>query len=160
MSTFEETSQSIFRRFAESLAKVDLREAIAVPAVIGATAAFVGIGMQMQGQTDLLQHGGVAALDAYNRLQESLPIRQWLEQGLAGNLPAFGDNTEAKGAALMGAGPIISGAAVLLSRGFVKLREFMESAAEKLGQTPVAERIEPSEFAANNFEEPSHSPRG
>jgi hypothetical protein len=162
MKSFEEKSGSIFGRFVDSLAKVDLRTALAVPAAIGIAMTLTGAGMEAHGQLHLLQTAGPAALDAYHQTMDDLrasSIGEFLQQGLAGERPTFGGNTEARGMALMAGAPALAAATVLLSRGFVKLREFVETSAEKLRSHPAPERIEPRDFAADDFSEPSYSPR-
>ena len=63
--------------------------------------------MEAHGQTALLQHSGIAALDAYKDAMSAmqLPLRDWIEQGLAGKLQAFGDNTQARGFVTMAVAP-------------------------------------------------------
>jgi hypothetical protein len=123
--SFEETSSSLFERFNRTLAKVDLRHAVAVPAFAGAVLAMSGIGVEVHGQMHLLQTGGAAALDAYQQATQGLQahsITEFVQQGFAGQRPTFGGNTEARGFAMMGVGPMLSSASVLLARGFEKVR--------------------------------------
>jgi len=130
----EEKARGIFGRFTQTLAKVDLRAAIAIPAAVGVATVLVGVGMEVHGQSALMQHGGIAALDVYNDAMGAtqLPIREWLQQGLAGKLAAFGDNIQARGFVITAAAPVISTAAVTLARGFTKLKQALVARGERL----------------------------
>ena len=153
MTEFEKKAEGIFARFTQKLAKVDLRAAIAIPAAVGVATVLVGVGMEVHGQSALLQHGGVAALDAYRDAMSAmqLPVREWFQQGLAGKLTSFGDNTQARGFVITAAAPVFSAAAVTLARGFTKLKQALVARGESLREDAHA--------AAHSAEQPDDAGR-
>jgi hypothetical protein len=123
--TFEEKTQGLMAQFAERLAHVDLKHAVAVPAFLGAVAAIAGVGIEVQGQADLISHAGAAALDAYRAAGHAsgLDLTHWLKEGLAGDLHTFGGNMIARSVAFMAAAPAVSLAITALARGFTHIRD-------------------------------------
>lgn len=132
MSAFHEKAQGIFARFSQKLAQVDLRAALAVPAGIGCAIALGGVVQEFQGQLHLLQHGGQMAVDAYMRAGPSLSLGDWTLNGLAGKLGGAGDNTQAKGFAIMTVAPVISATSVLLARGFNSFKSILSDRGDRL----------------------------
>lgn len=130
-----EKANSLFSQFTEKLAKVDLRMAVAVPAVIGAVTAMYGIGMEFHGQQELLRQGGIAALDAYTTAMQANPIdsvSEYTRLAFKGELPSFGGNAQGIGIATAYIGPIVASAAVTLARGFEKAKAFLTEKAVQL----------------------------
>lgn len=145
-TNINEKSKDLFSRFCEKLGGVDLRMAVAVPAMIGCAIVIYGIGQEVQGQDALLAHGGYAALDVYKAAMHSLSMAadarekingEWSElnrlvaNSFAGRDQSFGGNMQVVGVVSAYVGPAISASAVLLARGFGKAKEFL---TEKAGQ--------------------------
>ncbi|HDR9034156.1 TPA: hypothetical protein QDB07_001625 [Burkholderia vietnamiensis] len=154
MSEFQKKAEGIFARFAEKLSKVDLKMAVSLPAVIGATVVVAGCALEAQGQLGLLRNandigpairGGVEALGAYKQTLGQYPFGEFLLRGIEGKLPSFGGNTQARGIAFMVAAPIVSAAAVTLSRGFRKIRSALHGQSEHMQReaTQALVAIEP-----------------
>lgn len=132
-------ANALFSQFTKKLAKVDLRLAVAVPAVIGAVTAMYGIGMEFHGQQELLRQGGVAALDAYNAAMQANPIdsvSEYTRLAFKGELPSFGGNTQGIGISTAYIGPIVASAAVTLARGFDRAKSFLTEKAVQLTNRP------------------------
>ncbi|MBC8641677.1 hypothetical protein IAG25_33160 [Caballeronia sp. EK] len=148
MSQLQEKAQGIFTRFAERLAKVDLRAAVAIPAAVGLVTVLGGVVMEMNGQTALLHQSGLTALHAYKDALAAadLPIAAWISQGFSGRLQSFGGDMQARGFALMAAAPVISAASVVLARGFTRLKESLAGVAKEAQQRAVA--LLPAQAAA------------
>lgn len=136
MFDFETQSRGLFNRFASKLAKVDLRLAAALPAMAGAMLACYGVGMEAHGQAQLLLQGGAHAIDAYNQMVQSHAhqlglnpdsIVDLITHGLKGDLASFGSNTQMRGITMMGAGPALSIATLMLARGFNSLSDKVQS---------------------------------
>ncbi len=130
----EERANNIFSRFCERLAKIDLRAAVAVPAVIGGVVAMYGIGLEVHGQSELLRQGGSAALDAYTTAMQSNPVDSVVEYtklAFAGELPSFGGNTQGVGVAIAYVGPAVASAVVVLERGFETVKKFLDEKLRK-----------------------------
>jgi len=140
MSQLQEKAQGIFTRFAERLAKIDLRAAVAIPAAIGLVTVMGGVVMEMNGQTALLHQSGLTALHAYKDALAAadLPIAAWISQGFDGRLQSFGGDMQARGFALMAAAPVISAASVVLARGFTRLKESLAGVARDAQQRAIA----------------------
>jgi hypothetical protein len=132
MSEFQKKAEGIFARFAEKLSKVDLKLAVSVPAVIGATVAVVGCALEAHGELGLLKHGGIAAVNAYKDTLVQYPFGEFILRGLEGKLPSFGGNTQARGFAFMAAAPIVSAASVSLARGFQKIKAALHGQGEEM----------------------------
>lgn len=132
MSEFQKKAEGIFAHFAEKLSKVDLKLAVSVPAVIGATVAVVGCALEAHGELGLLKHGGIAAVNAYKDALVQYPFGEFLLRGLEGKLPSFGGNTQARGFAFMAAAPIVSAASVTLARGFQKIKAALHGQGEQM----------------------------
>ena len=141
MNEFEKKAASIFARFTEKLAKVKLVDALLIPAAVGAAVVLAGAGVEVHGQNALLQHGGFPALDAYQHAMAAvqLPFRDWMQQGLSGTLPSFGDNTEVRGIALTAVAPVVGAVSVLLARGFGKLKGMLSERRERLREDAIAD---------------------
>lgn len=131
----EEKARGIFSRFTQTLAKVDLKNAVAIPALIGAATAIAGCALEAHGQAGLLQHGGLDALQAYKDALVQMPFMDFLRNGIEGKLQSFGGNTQARGMTLMAAAPVISVASVALARGLEKLRTAISDHATALQNT-------------------------
>ena len=110
--------KSRFQRIRQTVARIDLPVALAVPALIGVGVVLAGVLMEQNGQLALAKTAGYAALDAYRATQAAmqLPLAQWMSDGIAGSLTSFGSNTQARGMALMFAAPLIAVATVLAAR--------------------------------------------
>ncbi|KND62300.1 hypothetical protein BVER_01761c [Candidatus Burkholderia verschuerenii] len=132
MSEFQKKAEGIFARFAEKLSKVDLKLAVSIPAVIGATVAVAGCALEAHGELGVLKHGGIAAVNAYKDTLVQYPFGEFLRRGLEGKLPSFGGNTQARGFAFMVAAPIVSAASVSLARGFTGLKKMLAERGERL----------------------------
>ncbi|KVO15213.1 hypothetical protein [Burkholderia ubonensis] len=132
MNEFQKEAEGIFARFAEKLSKVDLKLAVSVPAVIGATVAVAGCALEAHGELTLLKHGGIAAVNAYKDTLVQYPFGEFLLRGLEGKLPSFGGNAQARGLAFMAAAPIVSAAAVTLARGFQKIKAALHGQGEQM----------------------------
>ena len=100
----------LIKKITPHVARIDLRVALAVSALIGVATAIAGCAMEADGQAHIATTFGYAALDAYRAAQAAmqLPLAQWLREGIAGNLTSFGDNTQARGFALMLALPLFA----------------------------------------------------
>ena len=132
MSEFQKKAEGIFARFAEKLAKVDLRLAVSVPAVIGATTVMIGCALEANGELGLLKHGGIAAVDAYKDALMHFPLGEYIRRGVEGKLASFGGNTQARGFAFMAGAPILGAASVSLARGFTGLKKMLAERGERL----------------------------
>ncbi|NIF40141.1 hypothetical protein F3J14_04335 [Burkholderia sp. Tr-862] len=141
MSEFQKKAEGLFARFAEKLSKVDLKLAVSLPAVIGATVVVAGCALEAHGELGLLRHGNdvgpalrgsMDALGAYKQTLGQYPFGEFLLRGIEGKLPSFGGNTQARGFAFMVAAPIISAAAVTLSRGFQKIKASLHGQGERM----------------------------
>ncbi len=132
MSEFQKKAEGIFARFAEKLSKVDLRLAVSVPAVIGATTVMVGCALEANGELGLLKHGGIAAVDAYKDALVHFPLGEYIRRGIEGKLASFGGNTQARGFAFMAGAPILGAASVSLARGFNGLKKMLAERGERL----------------------------
>ncbi|MEX3630268.1 MAG: hypothetical protein VB138_13260 [Burkholderia sp.] len=141
MSEFQKKAEGIFARFAEKLSKVDLKLAVSVPAVVGATVAIVGCALEAQGELGLLKHGGIAAVNAYKDTLVQYPFGEFLLRGLEGKLPSFGGDTQARGFAFMTAAPIVSAAAVTLARGFHKIKAALHGQGEQMRRGATQEVV-------------------
>lgn len=133
----ESKANGLFAQFCERLAKVDLKLAAAVPAAIGVVATMYGIGLEVQGQSDLLQHGGLMAVDAYKNAMQANPIdsvTEYARLAFAGKLPSFGGNAQGIGITVAVVAPAISTASVLLARGFEKAKAFLADRLEQVQQ--------------------------
>lgn len=128
----QEKTDGLFGRFCKQLAKLDLRTAAVVPAAIGAAVAMYGVGLEVHGTSELLQHGGHAAVDAYRTAMAAygeandIGALDYIKLGLQGQLPSFGGNAQGTGIGLAYVGPAISTAAVMLARGFDKVKAFLD----------------------------------
>ncbi|KVD93031.1 hypothetical protein WS63_08335 [Burkholderia stagnalis] len=146
MSEFQKKAEGIFARFAEKLSKVDLKLAVSVPAVIGATVAAVGCALEARGELGLLKHVDIEAVNAYKDTLVQYPFGEFLLRGLEGKLPSFGGNTQARGFAFMAAAPIVSAASVTLARGFQRIREMLHGQGEQMRHevTQAVVSVEPA----------------
>lgn len=142
MNEYEVKSASIFAKFAEKLGRVDLRAAVAIPAVIGAGLVMAGVAQEVHGQAHLLD-GGASQLMDYKETMRSmqLSLGDWVTQGLLGKLPSFGGDMQARGLATATVGPVLSSASVLLARGFTALKASLLAAAEPNKLDGVFERL-------------------
>jgi hypothetical protein len=135
MSALQEKSSRLFERFAEKLGQVDLSVAAAVPAAIGVITVFSGLALEMHGQTNLLQHGGIAGLATYNAslaAEHFSTIGEWLQGGVEGKLLSFGGNMQARGFAAMTVAPLLSVATVSLARGFHGIKAALNDKIQKI----------------------------
>lgn len=133
----ESKANGLFAQFCERLAKVDLKLAAAVPAAIGVVATMYGIGLEVHGQSELLQHGGLMAVDAYKNAMQANPIdsvTEYARLAFAGKLPSFGGNAQGIGITVAVVAPAISTASVLLARGFEKAKAFLADRFEQVKQ--------------------------
>lgn len=156
MSEFQKKAEGIFARFTDKLSKVDLKMAVSLPAVIGATVVAAGCALEAHGELGLLRHGSdvgpalrgsMEALGAYKQTLGQYPFGEFLLRGIEGKLPSFGGNAQARGFAFMVAAPIVSAAAVTLSRGFQKIKAALHGQGAHLQreatQTLIAVEPEP-----------------
>jgi len=124
----ETTAHGLFANFCNNLAQIDLRTAIAVPAVIGVVTAMYGIGLEVHGQSQLLQEGGALAVRAYKASMQVAPVDSILEYSklaFEGKLKSFGGNAQGVGVTLTYLGPAVAAATVTLARGFGKVKDFL-----------------------------------
>jgi len=137
LDTLAEKSRSLFGSFCERMAGLDLRAAAALPAAIGVCAALYGIGLEVHGQGELLQHGGHMALEAYKAAMQAVPIdsmSEYVRLALAGEHRSFGGNEQGVGFVAATAGPAFTTAAVLLARGFQAMREFVSGRVNRTAE--------------------------
>lgn len=150
MNSLEEKSSRLFNRFAEKLAKVDLKHAAALPAVIGVVTVIAGAAIEQHGQLDLLRHSGIAGLAAYKAslaAEQITTLTDWVQRGMEGKLLSFGGNMQARGFAMTTVAPLLSMASVSLARNFHQLKSYLNDRIEKireLGKSPAPDVQEPA----------------
>lgn len=127
-SNLDKQAQSLFSKFCSGLAQIDLRTAVAVPAIIGVVTTMYGLGLDVHGQSQLLQEGGLQAVQAYKAAMQVAPVDSLLEYSklaFEGKLPSFGGNAQGIGVTVSFVGPVIAAGAVTLARGFGKVKDFL-----------------------------------
>lgn len=141
MTDFERKVQGIFARFTEKLAKVDLRSAVATPAVVGAATAMAAMHPESTERAGL-GNTGPAASDT------SILSGNKLKEGVLGWLPTSAGSAHARGTLLTLAAPLLSAASITLARGFERMKAAfhekgeqmrVEATKEVIADTPVHE---------------------
>lgn len=157
MNSVQENSSRLFERFVGKLAAVDLRNATAIPAVIGVVTFFAGAALEAHGQSGLLEHGGLTELASYKAAlaaQHLSSVGEMLHAGLEGKLLSFGGNTQIRGFALMTVAPLVSAASVALARGFTNLKaslnDKLESIREFAGSARSDKEVDQTRRAPNS----------
>lgn len=149
MSTLQEKSSGLFERFAKQLGKVDLSMATAMPAMVGVLTVLSGAALEAHGQLGVLQHSGIAALDAYKAsIALDLNFSDWLQRGMDGKLPSFGGNIEARGFVTMAVAPMLGVATVSLARQFDNLKSTLSNKLQSIREwmrSPEPEDVKPSQ---------------
>ena len=132
MSRLKKGAGELFGKFTRSLAEVEMKSAALVPMTVSAVLLAAGIGMEVHGQSELLDQG-LGALNAYkDMLSNTNPssLAEHLKMGLKGELESFGGNQVVQGLVSGYVSPIVGMAAVALSRGYCHLKGWVE------GQNP------------------------
>lgn len=126
--------QGIFGEFCEKLGKVDLRAAAAVPAMLGCLTVLGGAVLEAHGQGELLRSAGVQALNSYlsGLAGRQLEFSQWMQDGLAGQLHAFGGDVQARGLAFAALGAVVGPASVGLARQYSSVKSFLSDGLSRV----------------------------
>jgi hypothetical protein len=128
-------ARKLFGSFCDRMASIDLRAAAALPAAIGVCTALYGVGLEVHGQGELLQHGGSMAVDAYRTAMQAVPIdsiTEYVRLAFSGAHRSFGGNEQGIGFGIAAAGPVLTTASVLLSRGFKAIGSFLDTKLNEL----------------------------
>ncbi|CAG9229856.1 hypothetical protein PSP6_540004 [Paraburkholderia tropica] len=110
--------KSPFQRIRQTVARIRVRDVLTFAPLIGIFVVLAGVLIEQRGELEIVRTSGWAALDAYRATKAALQLTfwQWIGEGIAGNLPSFGNNTQARGMALMFIVPLIAIATVLAAR--------------------------------------------
>lgn len=162
-NTLTQKTAALFERFCEKFSKINPVDALAVTATLGAMTWLYGVGMEVQGQADLIQAGGQAALDAYNNTISMLvdiqrdkhpdggaikELTNYINTALAGGHESFGGNAQGTGLAIIGASPVIALATFTLSNGFKTIKEFLsQKSAQNQEENETQNEIESQPMA-------------
>lgn len=104
-----------------SLSKIDLFLAWAIPCLIGCFIVIAGCVVEANGQLDLLRTAGPDAYIAYHAVHTSMSFFDWMQRGLDATLTTFGGNIQARGFVIAICGPMISMLTIISCRILNKL---------------------------------------
>lgn len=130
-------ASKISDRFLEKLSSIDLRYAVAIPAVLSTAVILAGVGVEVHHQHDLLKQG-YDVLQAYlnnvdtHKMAENTGIYDYIKAGLSDELPSAGAKVQAAGAGIMFYGTPLIAAAATLAKGFANVAQFIKAKVKEV----------------------------
>lgn len=147
-----QAAKGIASQFLDKLANMNLRYAVAIPAVLGTAVVLTGVGVEVHHQADLLKQG-LDTLQAYlsnidsHQMSADSGLFDYVKAGLSDELPAAGAKIQAAGMAVLAGTPLIAAAAVF-TKGFANITNFVKTKSDE-----VMAQVNHTDAATNNSDE-------